>query len=110
MAAYGREALSVRGLVHVLADLARGEIADVEAEQLAQQIQAALVAQMEGNLGHVLLWEQFLRTPDDMAEAAIGVVHGLAERDAVLAEWLSAAWKRWQEAQPGACGLDEVAR
>ena len=55
---------------------------------VAREIEAALVAQLEGNLGHVLLWEQFLRTPQSVAPALVSTLESLLERDAVLREWL----------------------
>lgn len=56
---------------------------------VAKEIEAALVAQLEGNLGHVLLWEQFLRTPEDVASAVVSVLESLLERDEVLTRWLN---------------------
>jgi ABC-type ATPase with predicted acetyltransferase domain len=40
---------------------------------IAREVQAALMAQFESNLGHVVLWEQFLRTPQEVG-AAVSVV------------------------------------
>ena len=60
---------------------------------VAKEIEAALVAQLEGNLGHVLLWEQFLRTPQAVASALVSVLESLLKRDVVLAQWLDESLK-----------------
>ena len=64
---------------------------------VAQEIQAALMAQFEGNLGRVMLWEQFLRTPEEVALAVVGVVQALAEGDKELADWLRASIERYRQ-------------
>jgi hypothetical protein len=53
---------------------------------------------MEGKLANVLLWEQFLSTPGEVASALIGVVQKLTEADPVLADWLKAALARYKHA------------
>ena len=62
---------------------------------VALEIEGALVAAMEGTLANVLLWEQFLSTPHEVALAVVGVVQALMEADPVLAEWLEAALVRY---------------
>ncbi|MBN1639988.1 MAG: hypothetical protein JXA09_02040 [Anaerolineae bacterium] len=96
-------AFSARRIVDLLAGVARGDepTGDADALVLAQEVQAALMAALEGNLGHVVLWEQFLRTPDEVADALVGVVEAVMRRDAALAEWLREAWARWRQAQAG---------
>lgn len=56
------------------------------------------MAQLERNLGHVLLWEQFLRTPREVDAALVSVIHKLMEGDQVLAEWLDDSMARYAEA------------
>ncbi len=62
----------------------------------AREIEAVVMAQLEGNLGHVLLWEQFQQTPDDLAQALAGVLDRLIQRDPVLASWLEESLQRYQ--------------
>jgi len=64
---------------------------------VAKQIEAALVARLEGNLGHVLLWEQFLRTPDVVASAVVSVLESLLESDVILARWLDESLRTYQQ-------------
>ena len=70
---------------------------------VAQEIEGALMSAMEGTLANVVLWEQFLSTPNEVSAAVIGVVQALMEADPVLADWLKAAMVRYKEAtqQPG---------
>jgi len=63
---------------------------------VAREIEAAVMAQLEGNLGHVLLWEQFQQTPDDVAQAMAGVLDRLMQGDPTLAGWLSESLRRFQ--------------
>jgi hypothetical protein len=67
-----------------------------EASQVVEEILAALMGQLEGNLGHIVLLEQFLRTPDEVSEALIGVVEALLCRSAVLRAWMDDAWLRYR--------------
>jgi hypothetical protein len=67
-----------------------------EASQVVEEMTAALMRQLEGNLGHVVLWEQFLRTPDEVSEALVGVVGVLLCRTAVLSVWMDDAWARYR--------------
>ena len=68
---------------------------------VAEEIEAALVAQLEGNLGHVLLWEQFLRTPEAVASAVVSVLESLLDRDVILARWLDESLKTYREEVEG---------
>ena len=68
---------------------------------VAEEIEAALVAQLEGNLGHVLLWEQFLRTPEAVASAVVSVLESLLNRDVILARWLDESLKTYREEVEG---------
>jgi hypothetical protein len=68
---------------------------------VAQEMEGALMSAMERKLGYVLLWEQFLTTPDEVALALTGVVQALMEADPVLAEWLEAALARYEQAAAG---------
>jgi len=68
---------------------------------LVQEIEAALMMPLEGNLGHVVLWEQFLKTPDEVAGALANVVQGYVERDVVLANWLNESLRRYKDLQEG---------
>jgi hypothetical protein len=61
-----------------------------------QEIMAALMGQLEGNLGHVVLWEQFLQTPDEVSDALVSVVGALRCRNELFDEWLDEAWARCQ--------------
>jgi hypothetical protein len=67
-----------------------------EASQVVEEMIAALMGQLEGNLGHVVLWEQFLRTPAEVSEALVGVVEALLCRSAVLNAWMDDAWARYR--------------
>jgi hypothetical protein len=44
----------------------------------------------------VLLWEQFQKTPDDVAQALAGVLDRLAQGDRMLADWLAESLRRYQ--------------
>jgi hypothetical protein len=68
---------------------------------IVQEIEAALMMPLEGNLGHVVLWEQFLKTPDEVSEALANVVQGYVERDVVLANWLNESLRRYRDVQEG---------
>jgi hypothetical protein len=67
-----------------------------EALTVVQAIMAALMGQLEGNLGHVVLWEQFLQTPDEVSGALAGVVTELQCRNPAFEEWLAEAEARYQ--------------
>ena len=68
-----------------------------QALEIAQEIEGALMSAMEGTLANVLLWEQFLLTPGEVASALTGVVQALMEANPVLAEWLEAAMMRYKQ-------------
>ena len=67
-----------------------------EATNVVQGMMAALMGQLEGNLGHVVLWEQFLQTPDEVCDALVGVVTALRCRNPGFDEWLAEAWGRYR--------------
>ena len=96
--------LRAQAIVEVMLALQDGRGTVLERENgaraldVALEIEAALMAQMEGNLGHVLLWEQFKRTPTEVDAALASVVDSLVSDDSVLAEWLAAARIRYQRA------------
>jgi hypothetical protein len=87
---------TVRLMVELVSDgaaafeLAHGS----DALNVAQEVEAALMARLEGNLGHVVLWEQFLRTPEEVVDAVVGVVQQYVDRDPVLATWLQDVVRR----------------
>jgi len=96
------QSASARRIIDLLvAYVSRGAAAfEVEhgsgALQVVEEIMAALMGQLEGNLGHVVLWEQFLRTPDEVSEALVGVVEVLLCRSTVLGAWMDDAWMRYR--------------
>jgi hypothetical protein len=73
----------------------------VAALDAANEIAAALMSQFEQSLGNVLLWEQFLRTPQEVRGALLGVIQRLIEQDAALASWLEEAMARYRESVVG---------
>jgi hypothetical protein len=79
-----------------------GRAGGAQALAEAQEIQATLMALFEGNLGHVVLWEQFLRTPGQVALAVAGVLQTLVESDRELDQWLWASMERYRQATEGA--------
>jgi hypothetical protein len=70
----------------------------LDALAIVREIEAALMMPLEGNLGHVVLWEQFLETPDKVFEALAGVLEGYVDRDTVLVTWLDEAVQRYETA------------
>ena len=96
--------MSAREIVELMTELVSdGEAAleqrdGPEALAVAQELEGALMSAMEGKLANVLLWEQFLATPSEVALALCGVVQALMKEDPVLAEWLEAALVRHREA------------
>jgi hypothetical protein len=72
--------------------------AGLQAVQVALEIEGALMSAMEGKLANVVLWEQFLSTPQEVALAVVGVVQALMDSDLVLAGWLAAALDRYRQA------------
>lgn len=96
--------MSAREIVELMTELVPDGGAALErrdgpqALAVAQEMEGALMSAMEGKLGHVLLWEQFLSTPGEVALALTGVVQALMEADLILAEWLEAALVRYRQA------------
>ena len=94
---------SVQEIVHLMIELVADGAAAFElvhgsdALNVAQEVEAVLMARLEGNLGHVVLWEQFLRTPEEVADAVSGVVQQHVDRDPVLAAWLQDAESRYRD-------------
>jgi hypothetical protein len=91
---------SVREIVRLMVELVSDGAAAFELAHgsdslgVAQEVEAALMARLEGNLGHVVLWEQFLRTPKEVADAVSGVVQQYVDHDLVLETWLQDAASR----------------
>jgi hypothetical protein len=73
----------------------------VPAADVAREVQAALMSAMEVKLSYVVLWEQFLSTPDEVASALVSVVQALMEADPVLASWLEQSLARYRQAAGG---------
>ena len=71
------------------------------AADVAREVQAALMNAMERKLSYVVLWEQFLSTPDEVASAQAGVVQALMDADPVLAGWLEESLARYRQAAGG---------
>lgn len=97
--------ISAREIVELLTELVSDRRAALEqrdgpqALAVAQEIEGVLMSAMEGKLANVLLWEQFLSTPREVALAVVGVVQALMEADPVLADWLEAALVRYRQAR-----------
>ena len=100
----GRVFVSARGIVELMGELVSAGGAEIErrhggqALDLLYEVQAALMAAMESDLSYVVLWEQFLLTPQEVELAVVSVVQTLMAADPVLAEWLDAALVRYREA------------
>lgn len=96
--------MSATALVELLSGLA--SVGDAEFERLhgaqslaiLHEVQAVLMHPMESELSHVVLWEQFLLTPQEVDSALAGVIQALMAADPVLAEWLAAALERYRNA------------
>lgn len=74
-----------------------------QAATVVQELMAALMGQLEGNLGYVVLWEQFLQTPDEVSDALVSVVTELQCRNSTFDGWLVKAWRRYL-----ACAREEA--
>jgi hypothetical protein len=72
-----------------------------DALSAAREIEGTLMALMEYNVGHVVLWEQFLRTPDEVASALESVVASLLQRDQALGDWLTRSLDRCRTVTKG---------
>lgn len=98
----GPQPLNVREVIDLMAAyVSQGAAAfeaahSSEAARIAEEIMAALMGQLEGNLGHVVLWEQFLRTPNEVSEALVGVVEALLCQSDLLRAWMDDAWTRYR--------------
>jgi hypothetical protein len=96
------QAERARQIVGLVAGYVVGGAAAFETErgaralEVTQEIMAALMGQLEGNLGHVVLWEQFLRTPTEVSEALVGVIEALLCRSPALSAWVEDAWARYR--------------
>jgi hypothetical protein len=96
--------VSVRAIVDLLSELVSGGRAEFEnlhgapALDVLYEVQAALMAAMESDLSYVVLWEQFLLTPQEVDEALVNVIQALAAADPLLAEWLDEALERYRQA------------
>ena len=69
--------------------------------EVVLEIQGALMARMEENLGHVVLWEQYLRTPEAVSDALVSVIQLYIDQDSVLAGWLETAVERFETSVAG---------
>jgi hypothetical protein len=67
-----------------------------EALAMVEEMMAALMGQLEGNLGYVVLWEQFLETPEEISDALVSVVGELRCQNPTFDDWLVGAWGRYQ--------------
>jgi hypothetical protein len=91
-------------LVELLSELVSAGDADfarlrgAQALQILHEVQAALMAAMEGDLSRVVLWEQFLLTPKEVDLALAGVIQAQMAADPVLATWLDEALERYRKA------------
>jgi hypothetical protein len=65
------------------------------ASEVAHEVEGALMAAMESSLSYVVLWEQFLSTPDEVVLAIVSVVQALMDADPVLARWLGESLERY---------------
>ena len=96
--------MSAREIVELMVELVPDHGATLKQQDgpravaIAQEIEGALMSAMEGKLANVLLWEQFLSTPGEVALALIGVVQMLMDADPVLADWLEASLVRYRQA------------
>jgi hypothetical protein len=69
-----------------------------QALQVLREMQGALMSALESQLSYVVLWEQFLVTPHEVALALTSVVQALMDADSMLADWLTAALDRYRQA------------
>lgn len=96
--------MSAKVIVELMSELVSVGETEIERRHGAQalevlyEIQGALMAALESDLSYVVLWEQFLRTPQEVDLALVSVIQSLADGDAVLAEWLEEALGRYREA------------
>ena len=95
--------MSASAIVELLSELVSARDAEFEdlhgaqALDILYEVQAALMAAMESDLSYVVLWEQFLLTPQEVQLALVSVVQVLMGADSVLAEWLGVALARYRQ-------------
>jgi len=91
-------------IVELLSELVSAGDAEFEklhgapALNVLYEVQAALMAAMESDLSYVVLWEQFLLTPQEVDLALVSVIQALTAGDPVLSEWLGEALERYRQA------------
>jgi hypothetical protein len=96
--------VSATAIVELLSELVSCGDAEFErvhgapALEILYEVQAALMAAMESDLSYVVLWEQFLATPQEVDLALEGVIQALAAANPILSEWLDAALERYRKA------------
>jgi hypothetical protein len=99
-----RVVVSATAIVELLSELVSAgdaEYARTHGEpalEVLYEVQAALMAAMEADLSYVVLWEQFLLTPQEVGSALAGVIEALSAADPVLAGWLETALGRYDQA------------
>ena len=96
--------MSTSTIVELLSELVSAGDAEFEDLHGAQalgilyEVQAALMAAMESDLSYVVLWEQFLLTPQEVDLAVVSVIQALMAADPILDDWLEAAQERYRQA------------
>jgi hypothetical protein len=68
------------------------------AVDVAREVEATLMTAMESRLSYVVLWEQFLSTPDEVVLAVASVIQALMEADPSLGQWLVESLERYRQA------------
>lgn len=96
--------MSASAVVELLVELVSAGDAEFErlhgarALEVLHEVQAALMAAFEADLSYVVLWEQFLATPQEVDLALVNVIQARMAADPVLAGWLEEALQRYQQA------------
>ena len=96
--------MSVGAIVDLLSELVSSGGAEfaklhgAPALDVLYEVQAALMSAMEADLSYVVLWEQFLLTPQEVDEALVNVIQALAAADPILVDWLDEALERYRQA------------
>lgn len=96
--------MSASAIVELLSELVSAGDAEFEklhgapALDVVYEVQAALMAAMESDLSYVVLWEQFLVTPQEIDLALVSVIQALTAADPVLSKWLDGALERYRQA------------
>jgi len=99
-----RRFVSASAIVELLSELVSAGDAEFEklhgapALDVLHEVQAALMAAMESDLSYVVLWEQFLVTPQEVRLALVSVVQSLTAADPVLSKWLDEVLERYSQA------------